>query len=82
MYSEWSTVTIESSRAIDSSIIQYCNYLLIKNNLADTYAVIYLVNSGFRGNYPENVTFLNNIRSLMAFNSIITFSPWLCHICE
>ena len=53
------------------SKIQYNNYLLIDNNSADRYAVIYLSDSEFIGH--DSLTFSNNLGSLVAFNSNITF---------
>ena len=38
------------------------------------YAVIYLINSEFRGNHSGNVTFSSNVGSLMALNSRVTFN--------
>ena len=55
------------------SKIQHHNYLLIDNNWANRYAVIYLSDSDFIGHVSENVTFSNNLGSLVAFNSNITF---------
>ena len=57
----------------DDSKIQHHNYLLIDNNWANRYAVIYLSDSDFIGHVSENVTFSNNNGSLVAFNSNITF---------
>ena len=57
----------------DDSKIQHHNYLLIDNNWADRYAVIYLSDSDFIGHGSENVKFSNNLGSLVAFNSNITF---------
>ena len=55
-------------------MIQYHNHLLFNNNLADRYAVIYMASSESNGNNSENVlTFSNNLGSLVAFNSNITF---------
>ena len=59
--------------SLGGSKIQHHNYLLIDNNWADTYAVIYLSDSDFIGHVSENVTFSNNLGSLVAFNSNITF---------
>ena len=58
--------------ALDSSI-QHHNYLVIANNSADDYAVIYLADSEFGGRGSESITFLSNLGSLVAFNSNITF---------
>ena len=55
------------------SIIQHHSYLLIDNNWADRYVVIYLSESDFIGHCSENATFSNNLGSLVAFNSEITF---------
>ena len=49
------------------------NYLLIENNWANKYAMIYLSNSEFIGYGSENVIASSNLGSLMAFNSNITF---------
>ena len=59
----------------DSSKIHH-NNLLINRNSADKYAMIYLFDSEFVGNdsHSGNVTFSNNLGSLVAFNSNITFS--------
>ena len=59
--------------SLGGSKIQHHNYLLIDNNWADRYAVIYLSDSDFIGHVSENVTFSNNFGSLVAFNSNITF---------
>ena len=58
--------------ASDSSI-QHHNYLVIANNSADGYAVIYLADSEFGGRGSESITFLSNLGSLVAFNSNIIF---------
>ena len=86
LYSYSSTITIGGSNftknvspigaviySSDDSKIQHHNYLLIDNNWADRYAVIYLSDSDFIGHVSENVTFSNNNGSLVAFNSNITF---------
>ena len=86
LYSISSTITIGGSNftknvspigaviySSDDSKIQHHNYLLIDNNWADRYAVIYLSDSDFIGHGSENVTFSNNLGSLVAFNSNITF---------
>ena len=61
--------------ATDRSKIQHDHgHLLINNNIAKRYAVMYLVDSEFIGHYSDNViTFSNNLGSLVAFNSNITF---------
>ena len=59
--------------SLGGSKIQHHNYLLIDNNWADRYAVIYLSDSDFIGHVSENVKFSNNLGSLVAFNSNITF---------
>ena len=84
-----STITIDSSTftensspmgaviyAIEGSMIEYCNYLLVENNTADRYGVIYLSDSEFQGNDSGNFTFSNNLGSLVAFNSNVTFSGY------
>ena len=59
--------------AADSSV-QHCNYLLIDSNSAGKYAVMYLYDSKFGGCDSENIVFLNNLGSLVVFNSNITFT--------
>ena len=89
LYSLNSTITIGSSNfsensspigaviyAIESSIIEYRNNLLVENNTADRYAVIYLSDSEFRGHDSGNFTFSNNLGSLVAFNSKVTFGGY------
>ena len=56
--------------------IHYHDYLLIDNNSADDYAVIYLYDSELKGCDSGNVIFSNNMGSLVAFNSNITFSGY------
>ena len=51
-------------------------YLLVENNTADSYGVIYLSDSEFQGNDSGNFTFSNNLGSLVAFNSNVTFSGY------
>ena len=56
------------------SIIEHSNALLIVNNSAGNgSAIIYLYNSKFIGKYSGNAILSNNIRSLVAFTSNITF---------
>ena len=65
--------------AISRSVIQHTySYFLIDNNIADRYAVIYLSDSEFIGDDSGNatVTFSNNLGSLLAFNSNITFNGY------
>ena len=63
--------------ATSRSIIQPIHsFLLIDNNMADRYAVIYLSDSEFIGNDSGNATFSNNLGSLVAFNSNITFTGY------
>ena len=63
--------------ATSRSMIQHIHgFLLVDNNKADRYAVIYLSDSEFIGNSSENATFSNNLGSLMAFNSNITFTGY------
>ena len=57
------------------SMIQH-SFFLVNNNKADRYAVIYLLDSEFLGDDSGNVTFSNNLGSLMAFNSNITFTGY------
>ena len=89
LHSSSSTITIGGSNftknvspigaviyATDRSKIQHNHkHLLIDNNMADRYAVIYLFDSEFIGHDSENViTFSNNLGSLVAFNSNITLN--------
>ena len=63
--------------AASRSMIQHIHsFLLVDNNKADRYAVIYLSDSEFFGDDSGNVTFFNNLGSLMAFNSNITFTGY------
>ncbi|MCG8621137.1 MAG: hypothetical protein MJE68_03910, partial [Proteobacteria bacterium] len=65
--------------AISRSVIQYTySYVLIDNNIADRYAVIYLSDSEFIGDDSGNatLTFSNNLGSLVAFNSNINFTGY------
>ena len=92
LYSANSTITIAGSSftnnvsptgsviyATSRSIIQHTHSLfLIDNNIADRYAVIHLSNSEFIGSDSGNatVTFSNNLGSLVAFNSNVTFNGY------
>ena len=90
LFSKSSTVLVSESEFIsnsanisggvilakDGSIIQYCNNLQIHNNSANLYAVVYLINSEFKGNYSGNMIFSSNVGSLMALNGKITFSGY------
>jgi predicted outer membrane repeat protein len=61
------------------SMIQHIHsFLLVSNNMADRYAVIYLSDSEFIqfGGDSVNATFSNNLGSLVAFNSNITFTGY------
>ena len=59
------------------SMIQHIHsFLLVDNNKADRYAVIYLSDSEFIVNYSGNATFSNNLGSLVTFNSNITFTGY------
>ena len=63
--------------AIQDTKIQYRNYLLINNNSAYCYAVIYLSGSEFRGHISGNFSFLNNFGSLLAAaDSNMSFSGY------
>jgi predicted outer membrane repeat protein len=63
--------------AVQESRIQCHGCLLIDNNSADDYAVIYLTGSEFRvGNSSGKFTFSNNFGSILAFNSNMTFSGY------
>ena len=57
------------------------SYLLMDDNLADRYAVIYLFDSEFVGYDSENeFTISNNLGSLVAFNSNITFTGYVTFV--
>ena len=86
LYTDSSTIKIGSSNftnnsspigaviyAQGSSMLQYHNSLLIADNSASRYAVVYLTGSEFRGHYSGNAIFSNNLGSLVAFSSNITF---------
>ena len=67
--------------AVFGSMIQHIHsFLLVDNNKADRYAVIYLSNSEFFGDDSGNVTFSNNLGSLVAFNSNITFTGYVTFV--
>ena len=57
-------------------MIQYNSFLFIHSNKAHRYAVIYLSDSEFIGNYSlnDNIWYTCNLGSLVAFNSNITFT--------
>ena len=87
LYSLKSNVTIGSGKftensspegavilAKDGSRIQYYNDLWIHSNSAKSLAVVYLINSEFNGNYSGNITFSNNMGSMMALNGKITLN--------
>ena len=58
-----------------STIQQKHSFLLIDNNVADRYAVIYLSGSEIIGDHSGNVViFSNNLGSLVAFNGKIAFT--------
>jgi predicted outer membrane repeat protein len=90
LYSESSNTTIAGSSftnnvsptgaiiyALSRSMIQHVHsFLLINNNMAGRYAVIYLFDSEFIGDESGNATFSSNLGSLVAFNSNITFSGY------
>ena len=63
--------------ATSRSMIQHIHsFLLVDNNKADRYAVIYLSDSEFIGIDSGNAIFSNNLGSLVAFNSNITFTGY------
>ena len=63
--------------ATEYNTIHYHNYLLIDNNSADDYAVIYLSGSEFRGYNSGSISFSNNFGSIIAdINSNMTFSGY------
>ena len=89
-----STITITSSNftnnvsptgaiiyATSRSMIQHIHsLLLIDNNKADRYAIIYLSDSEFIGIDSGNATFSKNLGSLVAFNSNITFNGYITFV--
>ena len=66
--------------ATSRSMIQHNSFLLIDSNMAHTYAMIYLSDSEFIGDDSGNATFSNNLGSLMAFNSNITFTGYVTFV--
>ena len=73
LFSEQVTIIYATSR----SMIQHIHsFLLVDNNKADRYAVIYLSDSEFIGNDSGSATFSYNLGSLVAFNSNITFNGY------
>ena len=61
--------------ATDSSKISYLDHILFDRNSANnSYGVVYLSNSEFGGHETGSITFSNNIGSLTAFSSNITFT--------
>ena len=76
MFTKNSSPTGAVIYAIGNSEVQHHDsYLLINNNWADRYAVIYLSESEFIRHGSENATFefSSNLGSLVAFNSNATF---------
>ena len=62
--------------AISRSMIRHIHsFLLVDNNMADRYAVIFISDSEFIG-HAGNATFSSNLGSLVAFNSNITFTGY------
>ena len=92
LYFSSSTITISNSNVTDnnssvgaaiyatSSSILYNSSLLIANNSAVGYAVIYLADSEYNGNVSGNAQFLNNLGSLVAFNSNITLMGYAMYV--
>ena len=67
--------------AISRSMIQHIHsFLLVNNNKADRYAVVYLSDSEFIGDDSGNATFSSNLGSLVAFNSNITFTGYVTFV--
>ena len=64
----------ESRSMIQHNIVH--SFLLVDNNKADRYAVIYLSDSEFFVDDSGNATFSNNLGSFVAFNSNITFTGY------
>jgi predicted outer membrane repeat protein len=63
--------------AVFRTMIQHIHsFLLIDNNMADRNGVIYLFDSEFIVDDSANATFSNNLGSLVAFNSNITFAGY------
>ena len=53
--------------------IHYHNYLLMDRNSANNYAVVHLSDSELNSDHTGNATFSNNLGSLVAFSSNVTF---------
>ena len=66
--------------ASENCTIKYHSSLLISNNSAVEYAIIYLVDSEYIGNISGNATFSNNFGSLVAFNSNITLMGYAMYV--
>ena len=62
-------------QATESSNIQYDDISIV-NNFAEKYAVVYLFDSEMMKYDSGNIIFSNNLGSLVAFNSNITFSDY------
>ena len=90
LYSFNSTVTIGDSNFSNNnssigavihsrhqSTIRYHGSLLIANNSAVGYAIVYLLDSEY---ISANATFSNNLGSLVAFNSNITFMGYVMFV--
>ena len=87
LYSYTNAITMDSSNftknrspvgaviyAGDHSKLQFQNYLLFDANSAEDYGVIHLVDSQLNGDNSSNIIMSNNLGSLVAFNSSITFN--------
>ena len=90
LYSFTSTITVGNSTFINNNSpkgavifamrgtkICYYSSLLIHNNTADDYAVIYLADSELRGHNTGNFIFSSNTGSIVVFNSNISFSGYV-----
>ena len=87
LYSETSNITLDSCNfthnrspigaviyAIEHSKLQCKNYLLFDSNSADIHGVMYFADSQLDGNISSSFIFSNNLGSLVALNSNITFN--------
>ena len=63
------------------AVVTQRNSLLIAyNNIAENYAVVYLANSELIGHYSGNLTLSNNLGSLFAFSSNISFMGYVVFV--
>ena len=66
--------------ATSGSIVKYSNALVLANNSASKYAVMYIAESEFSGHDLGNVIFSSNLGSLMTISSNITLAGYYSFI--